>query len=782
MADDKKIKQLEKLIAEYEKLSKTKYEFNIDSSNLKQVESQIRVVGRAVKDLKDEAAKLDNTFESLQKGIEGIVDEMGNWGSSTSKANKAFKNIADITDRLKYDEKGLSELSKKELERLQKKLKINKEELVNAAKSIQAEKGIKNLTEEAIKNAQNLSKEEEAILRGYLDQFSIVDTINEKTEKRLASEKEIEKQIGLTGKALDGLRKIPILGDILNIDDAKEDMRDLAKQGKGSFEILGKGVSSAFSGLGPLAIFAGIAKAVQMLVGALFEADKRVTDISKNLSISKDSARGVYNNIKNTKTDLDTAYKTTANLSEAFNDISQLTGFAAIATNDQLETQIILTKQLGQSKDEALGLQEVFTVNNVEADKGVDIVYDQIAAFGNQNKIVADGRKILTEVSKTSKLIQLNFKGNTPELVKTVLEAKKLGLTLDQVNKTASSLLNFEQSISDELNAELLLGQDINLDKAREYALTNDIAGLTGEIAKQGITAEKFSKLNRIQQEAIAKVFGMQAEELADSLYKQEVINKIAGNETKNLREQAALLRQKGDLTGAINLENQAAAIEEGVLKGKTLQEAQKSIDAQEKFNLAIERAKDLFADMIDGGLIEKLISFIDKLVGSLESGRSLADTLLFGPASDAAIAKSRKSSLEEQLKSTTDESEKEKLKTKIAEQDAILKKFEEENKKEEAKPLNRALENRTGNLSQGVVGMRLMADGGIVTRPTPTIVGEAGTEAVIPLNQLMAKLDAMTAAITSNKQSVPKIYLGTTELNTATAMGTYALNEGVTS
>jgi hypothetical protein len=45
-----------------------------------------------------------------------------------------------------------------------------------------------------------------------------------------------------------------------------------------------------------------------------------------------------------------------------------------------------------------------------------------------------------------------------------------------------------------------------------------------------------------------------------------------------------------------------------------------------------------------------------------------------------------------------------------------------------------------------------------------------------------MAKLDAMTAAIASNKQSVPKIYLGTTELNTATSMGTYALNEGVTS
>jgi hypothetical protein len=39
-----------------------------------------------------------------------------------------------------------------------------------------------------------------------------------------------------------------------------------------------------------------------------------------------------------------------------------------------------------------------------------------------------------------------------------------------------------------------------------------------------------------------------------------------------------------------------------------------------------------------------------------------------------------------------------------------------------------------------------------------------------------------MANAITSNKQSEPKIYLGYTELNTATSMGTYGLNQGVTS
>jgi flagellar biosynthesis chaperone FliJ len=136
MADDKKIKELESLIAKLEKLTKTKYDLNIDTSNIKQVNSQINVLNRAIKDAEKEVASLDNTFNGLNKEIKGIVDEMGNWGTATSKATKAFKNIENITRQLKYDEKGLSELSKKDLERLQKQLKINKDELIEAAKLV----------------------------------------------------------------------------------------------------------------------------------------------------------------------------------------------------------------------------------------------------------------------------------------------------------------------------------------------------------------------------------------------------------------------------------------------------------------------------------------------------------------------------------------------------------------------------------------------------------------------------------------------------------------------
>jgi hypothetical protein len=125
--------------------------------------------------------------------------------------------------------------------------------------------------------------------------------------------------------------------------------------------------------------------------------------------------------------------------------------------------------------------------------------------------------------------------------------------------------------------------------------------------------------MNRIQQESIAAALGMQASELADSLYKQDLISKTAGTYTKDLREQARLAEKAGRVQEAIDLRRQADEVELGILKGQTLEEAQKSVDAQAKFNLALERAKEIFTDVIDGGLLDGLVDALEDIVIGLE-------------------------------------------------------------------------------------------------------------------------------------------------------------------
>jgi hypothetical protein len=65
---------------------------------------------------------------------------------------------------------------------------------------------------------------------------------------------------------------------------------------------------------------------------------------------------------------------------------------------------------------------------------------------------------------------------------------------------------------------------------------------------------------------------------------------------------------------------------------------------------------------------------------------------------------------------------------------------------------------------------MRLMAEGGIVSKPTRAIVGEAGTEAVIPLDKFYAKLDELISTV---KQG-GNVYLDGTKVGTAMSVSTY--------
>jgi hypothetical protein len=106
--------------------------------------------------------------------------------------------------------------------------------------------------------------------------------------------------------------------------------------------------------------------------------------------------------------------------------------------------------------------------------------------------------------------------------------------------------------------------------------------------------------MNVIQQEAIAKSLGMQVDEMGDMLYKQKVLDEVGGQTLKNLRERAKVTKD-------INLQAKVDALEQGILSGKSFEESEKAASAQEKFNQALEQAKEAFTDFVDGGFLDQL-------------------------------------------------------------------------------------------------------------------------------------------------------------------------------
>lgn len=584
---------------------------------------------------------------AVKKDVEKEIKDLA------SVAEVAFKNVSanikDIfADALSSGEKVLSSLSKDMQRNINSLAKESNNLIINQSRINKGLITSKDISKQLLNNEEKLYLLEQQrastvqvinddIILSEKDKLALVADINKeynqsidynnilvnKLKEQAEQTQLIEKRTGITAKVLMGLKKIPILGDILNIDKGLENMRTKALETGNVFTLLGTGIKGAFEGIEKatviLALVAAAKKLYDFFKEAMLAADERVTKLAKGMMLSKDEAVGVYNSLKDTKFEMNSIYNTTKDVTEAFTDLVNLTGFVTSATDEMVEAQIILTKNLGLSKEEAFGVQEAFTAFNVEANNGKDIVYDQIAAFANQNKLLSTGKAVFNDIAKTSKLIQINFKGNLGSLVKTTLEAKKLGLTLDQISKIGSSLLNFEESISSELEAELLTGKDLNLEKARAYALNHDIAGLAQEITKQGFSQEEFAKYNVIQQEAIAKAYGMQVDEMGDMLYKQKVLEKVGGQTLKNLRERA-------NVTEDINLQNKVAALEAGILSGKSLEEAEKSTTAQEKFNQALDQAKEIFTDLVDGGYLEDFANSIksvaDFMTGSNDESR----------------------------------------------------------------------------------------------------------------------------------------------------------------
>jgi hypothetical protein len=125
-------------------------------------------------------------------------------------------------------------------------------------------------------------------------------------------------------------------------------------------------------------------------------------------------------------------------------------------------------------------------------------------------------KEVMQDISKLSAGTLIKFQGNPKALAATVVEAKKLGLTLEQVNKTGDTLLNFESSIESELKAELMTGKQLNMERARAAALAGDQATLTKEIGEQVGTLNDYQNMNVLAQQSLAEAFGMSRDEMSE--------------------------------------------------------------------------------------------------------------------------------------------------------------------------------------------------------------------------------------------------------------------------
>jgi hypothetical protein len=82
--------------------------------------------------------------------------------------------------------------------------------------------------------------------------------------------------------------------------------------------------------------------------------------------------------------------------------------------------------------------------------------------------------------------------------------------------------MDWESSIASEMEASVLLGRQINLDKARQLAYDGKIAEMLVEAKKQAGGEAEFAKMSVVQREALGDALGLNASQMAEFVKTQD--------------------------------------------------------------------------------------------------------------------------------------------------------------------------------------------------------------------------------------------------------------------
>lgn len=228
--------------------------------------------------------------------------------------------------------------------------------------------------------------------------------------------------------------------------------------------------------------------------------------------------------------------------------ISNAFGSLVARDADLLKTTTAFSKQFGIAEDTSVKFLE--TLGGIAGKSAKS----QLAMTGFAQKIAqASGvplGKIMQDVADASDDVRVYVGNSAVSMIKAAAAARMMGIDLNKAAASADKLLQFESSISSELKASALLGQNVNFNYARQLAFNKDIIGANKEILKISKQVN-FNQLNPIQQKAFADAAGKSVSELQSMLQQEKNIQLVKNGTNKEakaaLAEYDRLMKLKDD-------------------------------------------------------------------------------------------------------------------------------------------------------------------------------------------------------------------------------------------
>jgi len=346
-------------------------------------------------------------------------------------------------------------------------------------------------------------------------------------------------------------------------------------------------------------LLGGLVDGFAAILDLMLGVDDHAVKIGRQLNMSAGAARSLAASYRIMSLSNGDIFITAEKMLESQAELVNSLGVTNNLGSQILQKNIKLKDFAGLELDTRTQLAEITKISGKDA---TDAILAQVVGLKKATGISFQYQKILKEATTQSGYLGLQFAKYPDQLTKSLLTVKSMGLELKQLDGLADSFLDFESSISKEFEAQLLTGKQINLTKAREAFLNNDLVTAAAEITKQVGSSAEFEKMRRIQQEALASAMGMSRDQLSDMLRQQEFLSKLGAKQGDTAREQLRLGLEKYKNEKALS-----AAIGEQAYQNLV------NASTQEKLAASIEKIKEAIVTFVmESGILEKVQSFID--------------------------------------------------------------------------------------------------------------------------------------------------------------------------
>jgi len=626
--------EIQRLLTElqraYDRLGDTNPFRNFDTSNIQDAAATARQLEESLRGVQTRLRYADESLSDLAAAFKAVVGEITKSNTELSGTTKTFRSLTSLSTQLRNDQMGISTLNKKDLVSIKAKIEAQRQELednkillTNKISQLHQQNASQELIDKHIEALNAVNAE-----LGQGD--TLYKSLLKAAKERLEKEERIEESLGITGGLLKGIEgsmnKIGLgaLSSAIGFNEINDELKKYARELEESdnnlsesqkkqmvmnkgFELLGKSVRGALSD--PLVSASLLLSAISTLAGKIADGFKRSQEntgaLAKGLNITNGEAMQLSKSFSQASFGSDRLFVSSKGLTETLVAINSELGTTVQLSSEELLTFTKLRETAGLTNEELMGIQKLSLANGESFDKNADSILNQVSALNRASGIYLNEKEVLKDISKLSAATTLSLGKNPTALAEAVATAKSLGIEMSKLEGVADSLLDFESSITAELEAELLLGKDLNLEKARQAALNNDLATLAREIADQAGSAAEFGEMNRIQQEAIAKYVGMNREDLAQTLFVQEQLAGVSGEEAER--------RQK--LLDA-RIEEVGLAQAQRELEENGLQNMLDQATAAEKMRASQEKINELFTAL--GAMLAPAVDVFASIAGAI--------------------------------------------------------------------------------------------------------------------------------------------------------------------